>query len=73
MYQQITLSSEKLYNVMGLGVDRLIESKQRQIMTTKNYIESLKLYLIAKIDLDRALGGYLQLLSDNGSQPGGEP
>lgn len=59
MQHKIVASSEGLYNVMGLGVDQLIENKCQQIIANHNYIESLKRYLIAEVELDRALGGYL--------------
>lgn len=56
---QIVLSSEELYNVMGLGVDKLLENKRKEVMANKNYTESVKKFLVARVELDRALGGYL--------------
>lgn len=56
---QISISSEELYNVMGLGVDKLLKNKQQEMMTNKNFTESVKRYLVARVELDRALGGYL--------------
>jgi cobalt-zinc-cadmium efflux system outer membrane protein len=55
----INTSSEELYNVMGLGVDRLIENKRQQLEANRNYFEILKDYWIARVQLDKALGGYL--------------
>lgn len=55
----IVNSSEELYNVMGLGIDRLLEHKQNEIEMQRNYVESLKEYWIARVHLDHALGGYL--------------
>lgn len=56
---QILISSEELYNVMGLGVDKLLENKRKEVLAQKNYTESVKKYLVARVALDRALGGYL--------------
>lgn len=56
---QILTSSEELYNVMGLGVNKLLESKRQELIAIHDYAESLKRYLIARVELDRALGGYL--------------
>lgn len=59
MQEKISASSEELYNVMGLGVDKLLENKRLEIVAIKNYTEMFKKYLVAKVELDRALGGYL--------------
>lgn len=59
---KILESSEELYNVMGLGVNRLLENKRQQLQVYSNYILSLRNYWITRVDLDRALGGKLYLL-----------
>lgn len=59
LQHQIISSSEELYNVMGIGIDRLLGNKQHEIETYRNYLESLKTYWIARVRLDYALGGYL--------------
>lgn len=59
MQGKISASSEELYNVMGLGVDKLLENKRQEVIATQNYTEIVKKYLIARVGLDRALGGYL--------------
>lgn len=59
MQNKISASSEELYNVMGLGVDKLLENKRQEVVATQNYTESVKQYLVARVELDRALGGYL--------------
>lgn len=59
MQSQISTSSEALYNVMGLGIDQLLENKRQEIIAAKNYIEIMKKYLIAQVKMDRALGGNL--------------
>lgn len=64
MQRKISSSSEALYNVMGLGVDKLIENKRLEVVANQNYTESVKQYLVSRVGLDRALGGYLfRLLS----------
>lgn len=65
MQGKISASSEELYNVMGLGVDKLLEYKRQEVVVIQNYTEGLKKYLVARVKLDKALGGYLfKLLSD---------
>lgn len=59
MQSQISISSEELYNVMGLGVDKLLENKRQEVVANKNYTEGMKKFLVARVELDRALGGYL--------------
>lgn len=64
MQSKISSSSEELYNVMGLGVDKLVENKRLEVVANQNYTESVKQYLVSRVELDRALGGYLfRLLS----------
>lgn len=58
MHGKISASSEELYNVMGLGVDKLLENKRMEVVANKNYTESIKQYLLARVEIDRALGGY---------------
>lgn len=60
--EKIVAFSEKLYNVMGLGINKLLENKRQEVMTTLYYTESIKKYLVARVQLDRALGGNLFLL-----------
>lgn len=62
MQSKISISSEELYNVMGLGIDKLIKNKRLEVVAKKYYIENIKEYLAAKVELDRALGGYLNRL-----------
>lgn len=62
LQNQITSSSEKLYNVMGLGVDRLLENKRLELETYQNSIYLLKEYWTTRVQLDKALGGYLYRL-----------
>lgn len=56
---QISNSSEELYNVMGLGINKLLDNKLQEVIANKNYTESMKKLLVIRVELDRALGGYL--------------
>lgn len=62
LQSKILESSEELYNVMGLGIDRLIENKRQEFQAYSNYIISLRNYWMARVQLDRALGGKLYLV-----------
>lgn len=59
MQNQISVSSEELYNVMGLGIDKLLENKRQELVSNKNYLDSIKKFLVVRVSLDRALGGNL--------------
>jgi cobalt-zinc-cadmium efflux system outer membrane protein len=65
-------SSNNLYNVMGMGVDRLLENKKIEMMICRNYIEGIKKYFTARVRLDRALGGNLYRLLDRDLEIAGE-
>lgn len=66
LQKEISSSSEELYNVMGLGVDRLLENKRQELEAYRNYFEIIKNYWIARVQLDKALGGYLFRLLSQG-------
>lgn len=59
LQNEINNSSQELYNVMGLGIDRLLENKRQELEVNRNYLEILKDYWVARVHLDRSLGGYL--------------
>lgn len=59
LHNKILVSSEELYNVMGLGIDALLENKRQELQIYRNYILSLRNYWMARVQLDRALGGKL--------------
>lgn len=72
MHSKILSSSEALYNVMGLGIDKLLKAKHQEVLAYQNYIESMKKYLIARVALDRALEGNLfRVLAHRESIQGG--
>jgi cobalt-zinc-cadmium efflux system outer membrane protein len=71
---KISATSQELYNVMGLGIDQLLENKRLEIVASQNYTESLKKYLTTRVELDRALGGNLfQLFSKMEYAEGANP
>jgi cobalt-zinc-cadmium efflux system outer membrane protein len=59
LQNEISITSEELYNVMGLGIDRLLENKRRELEVNRNYFEIIKDYWVVRVQLDKALGGYL--------------
>src|SRR6185295_13447960 len=63
LQRNILSSAVALYNVMGLGVYKLLEAKKQQIETEIDAMMTLADYWIARVDLDRALGGKLHLVT----------
>lgn len=61
---QVLASAEALYNVMGLGIDQLLETKRKELDTKRRAMESQKEYLLARTQLDRALDGCLEAVND---------
>jgi cobalt-zinc-cadmium efflux system outer membrane protein len=47
------------YNAMQIGVFELLQSKQAEIDAGREYVESLKGYWLARVELERAVGGRL--------------
>jgi cobalt-zinc-cadmium efflux system outer membrane protein len=65
--QKILQLSEGLYNVMDLGVFRMIDAKRHELAIRRQYLDMLKDYSVAQVQLDRALGGNLhRLISQEG-------
>lgn len=54
--KNISQASEELYDMMNLGVYRLLELKQQEMNSFKNYYGALKRYWMAKVELEKALG-----------------
>lgn len=48
--------SQEQYNAMLLGVYQLLQAKQNEINTYREYIEAARDYWIARADLERAIG-----------------
>lgn len=57
--RMIVESTEELYNVMGVGIDKLLESKEHELEVQRKYVMAVREYLLARVQLDRALGGNL--------------
>ena len=55
----VTLSQEQ-YNAMLLGVYQLLQAKQNETNTYREYIEAVRDYWIARADLERAIGTRLK-------------
>jgi cobalt-zinc-cadmium efflux system outer membrane protein len=51
----VTLSQEQ-YNAMLLGVYQLLQAKQNELNSYREYIEAVRDYWIARTDLERAIG-----------------
>lgn len=66
---KILESSEQLYNVMGIGINRLLENKIQEMQAYRNYTLSVRNYWMARVQLDRALGGKLYKLYSYESEP----
>ncbi len=66
---KIVESSEELYNVMGLGIDRLLENKRQELQAYSNYTLSERNYWMARVQLDRALGGKLYKIFSYENEP----
>lgn len=57
LQKKVLNTSSELYNVMGLGVDQLLENKRQELEAQRSYVDMLKEYWMARVQLDRALGG----------------
>jgi cobalt-zinc-cadmium efflux system outer membrane protein len=58
----ILATSEELYNVMGLGIERLLDNKRLELQMSVNYATALRNYWLARVQMDRALGGKLYVV-----------
>jgi cobalt-zinc-cadmium efflux system outer membrane protein len=55
--EQVVALSQQQYDAMLLGVYQLIQAKQNEIASYREYIETVRDYWIAKTELQRATGG----------------
>lgn len=62
LQEQIVSMSQRFYNTMSLSVYKLLDAKQQELQTRINYASALKNYWIARVELDRALGGNLHFV-----------
>ncbi len=61
--ERIVALSQEHYNAMLLGVYQLLQAKQNEINTYREYIEVVRDYFIARADLERAIGTRLAAAS----------
>jgi cobalt-zinc-cadmium efflux system outer membrane protein len=54
----VALSQEQ-YDSMLLGVYQLLSAKQAEVSAYREYIEATRDYWLARVDLERAVGGKL--------------
>ncbi len=61
--ERAVMYSQQRYNAMLLGVFQLIQARQAEINAYRQYIEAVRDYWIARVDLERAAGGSLEPVS----------
>lgn len=57
--QDVVIETQKFYNGMLLGIYDLLRAKQDQVATGRQYINAIKDYWLAHVDLEKAVGGRL--------------
>jgi len=57
--QKITQQTQLQYNAMIVGVFQLLQAKRDEISAGREYIEALQDYWVARVELERAVGGRL--------------
>src|SRR5262249_1304801 len=67
--ERIVALSQSQYNAMRLGVYQLLQAKQNEIDSYRQYIEAVRDYWIARADLERAVGTRLALASAHPGEP----
>ena len=59
LHERIVAETQLHYNAMQLGVFQLIRAREQQIETAAAYVEALRDYWLARVDLDQLLTGRL--------------
>jgi len=59
LQRKILESTEEIYNNMGVGFNTLFENKRQELQANLNYRTMIRDYWLARVALDRALGGNL--------------
>jgi cobalt-zinc-cadmium efflux system outer membrane protein len=67
LHERIVNESQLQYNAMQLGPIQLLRAKEQQIETAVVYIEALRDYWLAQVDIGQLLGG--RLPTSNGATP----
>jgi cobalt-zinc-cadmium efflux system outer membrane protein len=57
--EEIVALSQKQYNSMQIGVFQLLQAKNSELASYRQYVESLRDYWIARAELERVAGGKL--------------
>lgn len=57
LHQRIVAETLKFYNGMLLGVYDVLLARQNQLNAQRDYVESVKSYWLAKVELEHAIGG----------------
>ncbi|HXN41039.1 MAG TPA: TolC family protein, partial [Myxococcaceae bacterium] len=68
--ERVVALSQQRYNVMQLGVFQVLLAKQAQVEAYRQYIEAVRDYWIARVELDRSAGGSVPIPS---FRPAGSP
>ncbi len=66
--ERIVALSQEQYNAMLLGVYQLLQAKQNEIDSYREYIEAVRDYWIARADLERAIGTRLAVVATKGER-----
>jgi cobalt-zinc-cadmium efflux system outer membrane protein len=67
--EQIVASAQRHQNYMLIGVFQLLQFKQQEITTRREYIEAVRDYWIAKAELEQTVGGELPQAATPTTQP----
>lgn len=59
LQQKVMATSQEYYNVMGLGLYKLLQNKQQQGQLQLQLLSSLQEYWMTKVALMRAVGGHI--------------
>ena len=65
--QTMLEETQRQYNGMFVGVFQLLQARQMQINSGREYVESLRDYWLTRIELERAIGASLTEPASNGS------
>ena len=61
LQRQIVSMSQRFYNAMALGVYQLLDTKKQEIQLNIDLLMALKGYWIARVTLNKVVGGYLPI------------
>lgn len=67
--RKITQQTQLQYNAMIMGVFQLLQAKRDEIDAGRDYIEAIRDYWLARIELERAIGGRIEAAGVSPAQP----